>query len=154
MIYSVPQNISRCGCAERPLCQMYGGCGAYADGFALVPAVWLERPLRFTSKFTCAACWDYLVEHWGKPIQGFTKPDWWPKDEPWKPQIVEQINLACMRIRHEEILEGEKRMHVSGFDLDAPLILQKGVEYTPEQMKQLVTLSSRTRELRASGWRG
>lgn len=155
MIYSTPQNISRCGCAERPRCQMYGGgCGNYADGFALVPAAWFERPLRFTSKFTCIACWDYLVEHWGKPIPGFTKPDWWPKDEPWKPQIVEQVYLALMHERENERREHERKMREATLDLDAPLILQKGAEYTPEQMKQLVTLSRRTRELRAAGWRG
>lgn len=155
MIHSTPQNISRCGCVERPRCQMYGGgCGNYADGLALVPAWDRKQPERAMAEFTCIACWGYYVEHWGKPIPGFTKPDWWPKDEPWKPQIVEQVNLALMHERENERREHERKMREATIDLDAPLILQKGVEYTPEQMKQLVTLSRATRELRASGWRG
>ena len=119
-----------------------------------MPAWDRKHPERAISKFVCIACWGYYVEHWGKPIPGFTKPDWWPKDEPWKPQITDMIEQARIQINERERREHEKRMRDSGFDLDAPMIPQKGVEYTPAQIKQLVVLSRRTREMRANGWRG
>lgn len=153
MIVTVPQSMAGCGCAERPCCQMYA-CENFATGFALVPAWDRNQPDRATSKFTCAACWEFYVENWHKPIQGFTKPDWWPKDEPWKPHIVEQINLAGMKINERERRADEKKMREIGLDLDVPLILQKGADYTPEQLKRIVILSRRTREFRQSGWRG
>jgi hypothetical protein len=70
---------------------MYGGCGAYADGFALVPANWIGRP-RFTSKFTCAGCWDYFVAAWNTPIPGFDRPEW--ADDEWQPSIDAVTDLA------------------------------------------------------------
>ena len=149
MIHGVPQNIARCGCAERPRCQMYrGACGDYADGFAIVPGAVLSKPIRFTSKFTCAACWEYFCTAWKTPIPGWTRPEW--ADDEWKPSIDAVIDLARRKINEEARREHEKKMRESGLDLDAPLILQKGVEYTPEQMKQLVVLSRVTREIRKS----
>jgi hypothetical protein len=92
MIHGIPQNISRCGCAERPRCQMYGGaCERYADGYAIVPASWFA-PWRFTSKFTCAVCWDYFCRAWATKIPGWDRPEW--ADDEWKPSVDAVTDLA------------------------------------------------------------
>lgn len=91
MIHGIPQNISRCECAERPRCQMYRGkCGNYADGFAIVPGA--VRPIRFTSKFTCIDCWDYFYRAWTTYIPGWDRPEW--ADDEWKPSIDAVTDLA------------------------------------------------------------
>lgn len=107
MIITVPKNMLRCNCEERPRCQMYS-CDEYADGFALVPVWDRKQPDRATSKFTCIACWKYYAENWAKPIPGFTRPDWWPKDEPWKPQITDMIVQAEIARKDRERKEREK----------------------------------------------
>lgn len=106
-----PQNIYRCSCEERPRCNMYhNNCGNYADGSALVSAWDRKQPRRRAAEFTCIACWKFYVEAWSKPIAGFTNPDWWPKDEPWKPQITDMIEQARVQINERERREHEKRM--------------------------------------------
>lgn len=149
MIHGIPQNISRCGCADRPRCQMYGGsCGNYADGFAVVPGAVLSKPIRFTSKFTCASCWDHFYKAWTTPIPGWDRPEW--ADDEWKPSIDAVIDLALRKINDRARREYAEKMRESGLDLDMPMILQKGAKHTPEQLKQLKTLSRITREIRRS----
>lgn len=148
MIHGIPQNISRCGCAERPMCQMYNGnCGSYADGYAIVLASW-SPPWLFTSKFTCAACWDRFYKAWTTPIPGWHRPEW--ADDEWKPSIDAVIDLALRKINDQARREYAEKMRESGLDLDMPMIPQKGVKYTPEQLKQLKILSRITREIRRS----
>lgn len=92
MIHGIPENISRCECAERPRCQMYGGvCERYADGYVIVPASWFA-PWRFTSKFTCAVCWDYFCRAWATKIPGWDRPGW--ADDEWKPSVDAVTDLA------------------------------------------------------------
>lgn len=147
-ITSVPRYVATCSCANRPKCQMYGGCENYADGSAIVWGTWFPR-ITFTWEFTCKSCWAYFSAQSKKPIPGFTRPEW--ADAEWKPSIDAVIDLALREINQRERREHEKRMRDIGEEIDdSQIILQKGAEYSPEQLKQLIALSQATRELRKS----
>lgn len=140
--------MSLCNCPERPRCQMYGGnCGNYADWIEMQPASWFERPVRLKSVFTCKACWESYCEWWHKPIKGITRPDY--ADDDWKPSLIECVRWGFIMEADRERREYEQRMR-QGLDkldaMDQPMILQKGAQYTPEQLKQLTFLARMKRE--------
>lgn len=142
--------MSLCTCPDRPRCEMYrGSCGNYADGYGIVPAAVLTRPIRFTSRFACKACWEYFCEAWKKPIPGWDRPEW--ADDEWKPSVIACIEIVRINANERDRQERERKMRDGTLDREPdeiPMILQKGAAYSLEQMKQLKILSGAIRQTR------